>query len=186
MINNINSVKIGQVWNDGRGATFKDELKASPSLGSDIDLAEPITAEFTVIRLKDGLSVLLENLYTSTDQVCSRCLKEFNYPIDVKTSERLFYAEPPSRDYDAMEVFLIDKQDMAIDLTEMLRQEMLLQFPMIPVCSERCKGLCTDCRIDLNTKSKHKPGCQVKSTTKNAETQAETHKPFAHLKDLIK
>lgn len=186
MINNIKSVKIGQVWNDGRGATFKDELKDSPFLGSDIELAEPITAEFTVIRLKDGLSVLLDNLHTSTDLVCSRCLKGFNHSIDVKNIERLFYAEPPGRDYDAMEVFLIDKQDMAVDLTEMLRQEMLLQFPMIPVCSERCKGLCPDCHIDLNTTSKHQSGCQAKSTKKTAETQSETYKPFANLKDLIK
>ena len=186
MINNIKSVKIGQVWNDGRGATFKDELSDSPNLGEGIELAEPITAEFRVIRLKDGLSVLLENLHTSTDQVCSRCLKEFNYSIDVKTTERLFYADPPGRYYDAMEVFLIDKQDMAIDLTEMLRQEMLLQFPMIPVCSERCKGLCPDCHIDLNTTAKHQSGCQAKSIEKNADTQSETHKPFANLKDLIK
>lgn len=186
MINNIKSVKIGQVWNEGRGATFKDELSDSPQLGSDVALSEPISAEFTVIRLKEGLSVILENLHTSTDQVCARCLKQFNHPIDVKSTERLFYADAPGRDYDPLEVFLIDKQDMAIDLSEMLRQEMLLQFPMIPVCSERCKGLCPDCHVDLNTTAKHQSGCQAKSIEKTADTQLETHKPFANLKDLIK
>ena len=41
-------------------------------------------------------------------------------------------------------------QDGPYDLTEQIREEILLAFPMRFQCKEKCKGLCGSCGADLN------------------------------------
>ena len=38
----------------------------------------------------------------------------------------------------------------SVDLTEDIREAMLLLFPTYPVCRRECKGLCAQCGADLN------------------------------------
>jgi len=37
-----------------------------------------------------------------------------------------------------------------IDTEDIIRDQILLNIPMKPLCSEDCKGLCTICGTDLN------------------------------------
>ncbi|MEK7085982.1 MAG: DUF177 domain-containing protein, partial [Patescibacteria group bacterium] len=62
-----------------------------------------------------------------------------------------------------------------IDLGEFLRQEIILHFPLIPVCSKSCKGLCPTCGKDKN-----KEDCDC------PKRETEGYKPLAVLKKLIK
>lgn len=185
MQKDITLIKIGSLWNQGRGATFKDEIETTPNLGPDAPLTKPLTADLFLIRMKDGFTVILENLHSETVMQCFRCLDKFNVPLHIPSIERQFFDEMPERDYDPFEVFLINKEQMAVDLTEMLRQEIILHFPMIPVCSERCKGLCSGCRINLNSTSQHLPDCPG-NPQELTDSKPDKHRPFANLKDLFK
>lgn len=40
-----------------------------------------------------------------------------------------------------------------LDLSEEVRQTLILAAPMIPLCREDCKGRCPTCRANLNLKS---------------------------------
>ncbi|MCC6643413.1 DUF177 domain-containing protein [Candidatus Peregrinibacteria bacterium] len=187
MIKDITNVKIGQIWNQGQGATFKDAIEANPDFGPEIQLDQPISSDLTLIRMKDGVIAILEHLQTSSTLTCSKCLIDFDFQLAVSTTEREFLSEAPGRNYDSMEVFLINPNDMSIDLTETLRQELLLHFPMIPVCSERCKGLCLDCHVNLNLEENHDTSCQsFQKKEHETEESEKTYKPFANLKDIIK
>jgi uncharacterized protein len=42
------------------------------------------------------------------------------------------------------------KDPESVDLTPDIRESMILAFPHYPVCSQRCKGLCGRCGINLN------------------------------------
>jgi uncharacterized protein len=52
-----------------------------------------------------------------------------------------------------------DEMDMGfyqgedLDLEELLREQVMLNAQMKPLCSETCKGLCPKCGRDLNTGS---------------------------------
>ena len=37
-----------------------------------------------------------------------------------------------------------------VDITEDVRQEIILAYPMVPVCQPQCKGLCIECGQNLN------------------------------------
>ncbi len=41
-------------------------------------------------------------------------------------------------------------QENMLDLTELLRQNILLSMPIKPLCSDECKGLCPTCGRNLN------------------------------------
>jgi DUF177 domain-containing protein len=65
------------------------------------------------------------------------------YPtVDVLTGAPL----PPIEEDD---VFPIDEHHQ-VDLTEALRQSILLTVPMVSLCKEDCAGLCPQCGHDLN------------------------------------
>jgi uncharacterized protein len=58
-----------------------------------------------------------------------------------------------------------------IDLSDILLEQLQLQIPFQPLCKETCKGICSQCGIDLNTSQ-----CQC--------PPAELTRPFSTLRDL--
>ncbi|MBR2509234.1 MAG: DUF177 domain-containing protein [Lentisphaeria bacterium] len=68
---------------------------------------------------------------------CGRCLKEVEQ--DVSTDYTLFIDELGNSD--------------EIDVSEDIREELLLAFPANILCSDDCKGLCPVCGTDLNKKN---------------------------------
>lgn len=47
----------------------------------------------------------------------------------------------------------VDQETQSVDLTEDIREAMLLLFPAYPVCSPECKGLCPQCGTNYNEAS---------------------------------
>lgn len=76
---------------------------------------------------------------------CVRCLVEFKQPLDVDFSE--LYAFTPRS---VTESGLILPEDAHIDLEPLVREYMLIEIPISPLCREDCKGLCSICGEDLN------------------------------------
>jgi uncharacterized protein len=68
--------------------------------------------------------------------------EQFNPTVDVLTGLPM----PP---FDEEEIFPIDEHHL-VDLTEAIRQNVLLALPMVTLCREDCKGLCPQCGHDLN------------------------------------
>jgi len=185
MIKDITAVKTGAIWNGGQGASFKDTIEAAPDFGPEIRLNGTLYADLMLIRMKNGISAVLSNIKTGVEQTCARCLDNYVQPLQIASAEAHFYEEPPQHDYDLLEVYLVQTRDMSIDLTDALRQEIILHFPMIPVCSNRCKGLCPSCTVNLNHQP-HKKGCPEASGKKTPPPAPDIYQPFADLKKLIK
>lgn len=79
--------------------------------------------------------VVLGRLWTQVGVCCVRCLREATLSVEVPT----FVAH--------QEVMV--RQDFA-DLTESVREDILLALPQNPLCQRGCRGLCPDCGQDLN------------------------------------
>ena len=69
---------------------------------------------------------------------CARCSEFFSTTVTVSDFLRA-YPAPKGID--------------SVDITEDLREEILLHVPGFSICSEDCKGLCPQCGVDLNTGS---------------------------------
>lgn len=184
MINDISVVKIGQVWNQGRGETFKDMIDANPLL-SQINLMSPVKADLMMIRMKDGVAVVLDNLHTTVEIECARCLTKYQQSVSAAQTEIHFLSSKTVEQPDDTDYYPINLKDLSIDLTEAIRQEIILHFPLIPVCSKSCKGLCPNCRANLNT-GEHQNNCNYKEEKADSSNDQEGSHPFANLKDLFK
>lgn len=87
-------------------------------------------------------------------QQCSRCLRPIETPVQTHFAEQYYMTidvtsgdpkEAPPRDAKRI------GSDFKIDLTPLLREELILATPLAPLCRPDCKGLCQVCGRDLNT-----------------------------------
>lgn len=138
-----------------------------------------VTGKAEIMRIEDGFNTRLLDLEVSVEFECDLCLKKFDQKIAIKSAERIFLFKTPEKIDDTNDLYLINSKEMTIDVTELLRQEIILHFPLIPVCSKSCKGICPVCGKDRNkTACKCQPEKEVEAAMEN--------KPLAGLKDLLK
>jgi len=93
-------------------------------------------------------------LHTEIELTCSRCLSPFSCPLTLNIEEEYFPtmdvltgASLPTPEESGS--FTIDEHHI-IDLTEAIRQYIMLVMPMKPLCGEGCAGLCPTCGHNLN------------------------------------
>lgn len=84
-------------------------------------------------------------IQTSGTYNCGRCLENFCTDIQVAFSEIYLAAGSETENEDA----LFYEGD-EIDITDLVRESLLLAEPLKIVCKEECKGLCTVCGTNLN------------------------------------
>lgn len=99
----------------------------------DIRLTEPINISARISKGPDFISVKLA-IEISMCLNCSRCLEEFTVPKSLETELNL----------------PIENREV-IDLTDNLREEIMLNYPLKPLCRPECRGLCPVCGRNLNT-----------------------------------
>lgn len=170
-------IKIGKIWNSSEGTTEKFHLNHPVKFDSDeISPLGNMDCDLLLIKLRGEISVLMTDFSIKLKVKCERCLKEMEYDMEIKSAERQFLAKKEKGDSDAFESFTINMQKMSIDLSDMIRQEIILHFPLISLCSKSCKGLCDSCGANLNEKK-----CKCAP-----EEDLTSQKPFKELKTLIK
>lgn len=55
------------------------------------------------------------------------------------------------RDSSFLRAYEVSENVEVVDLTQDIREDVLIDLPAYPVCSSGCKGLCPYCGINLNT-----------------------------------
>lgn len=168
--------KVAKLWGSPEGTTQKITVDAKVQFDpKEIDAATHLKGSLLLIKLKDEISAIISDSTIGVRVTCQRCLKTFVEKISIPGAEREFLPHPPRPADDQNEFFLIDMNAMSIDLTEMMRQEIILHFPLISVCSKSCRGLCQYCGKDRNKKL-----CKCKPAEEPG-----TQKPFKNLKKLL-
>ena len=85
---------------------------------------------------------------------CARCLKPVELPIDAKFAERFVpvvsWRDEEQHELRSDELDLAVFDGEAIDLNEVVREEIILAAPDHVLCKDDCKGLCPNCGIDRN------------------------------------
>lgn len=97
-----------------------------------------------------GNDVLVRgHLDGSIELNCSRCLR--GVPIGV-TEEVAFLFRPGLTEAEAAdaEMYRLPERGDELDLTEAIREHLVLSVPQYAICSEACRGLCPRCGANLN------------------------------------
>ncbi len=146
---------VAQLLKQHTGATRTHILDVElPHLDEDLHLVAPLQGEVTLMRSTDGVLVT-GRLHTDVEVYCDRCLEPFVVPVIIDLEESflatvdIWTGMPVELEEDADRALLIDSQH-TLDLTEVVRQDILVALPMHPVCRPDCRGLCPQCGKNLN------------------------------------
>jgi len=91
---------------------------------------------------------------------CSRCLDPFDWHEEVDLTELFRYPATDARgafveEEDESEDPLPEVRDDLVDLTPTLRDAVVLDLPLAPLCSADCLGLCPACGFRLADDPQH-------------------------------
>ena len=92
---------------------------------------------------------------TRLELQCSRCLEEIEQPVDASFELRYVPQAENAADQSEREICEDDLttafyREGALDLIELLREQLVLALPMKPLCAQACRGLCPECGENLN------------------------------------
>jgi uncharacterized protein len=84
---------------------------------------------------------------------CARCLRSLSSAVEADFAEQ-YYATIHVESGAALAQAPADAKtigsDFMIDLTDLIREEVILATPVAPLCRPDCQGLCPVCGADLN------------------------------------
>lgn len=119
------------------------------------DSARPDVARVFLKIFKTGEKVFIEGSFTiSVTLKCSRCLKEFSSPLDVTFRDE--YNPAGELEHEDEQQLTGTELDVGfysndeIDISELIKEQVLLAVPMKPLCKSDCQGICSQCGRDLN------------------------------------
>jgi uncharacterized protein len=144
--------------------TVSPDLEARPGLGG-------LTLRGRLI--KSGADYLLQgNILGMLETACARCLETARLSVDVPVTLTFV---PADDDDDSIgdEPDVVGFAGREIDISDQLRDEIVLAIPVKPLCAESCRGLCPVCGGNRN----HEP-CDCE------EQQRQSASRFATLGNL--
>jgi uncharacterized protein len=137
-------LNVGFILKEGIGYS-RDFVFDEPAVAVAADLTvRDLRGTVSLTRTPQGLYAQGQ-LRASLPQECSRCLTELDQPVSMRLAE-LFHYPPENAPPEAPKV----SDDAHLDLTPLVREDMLLSVPMRVLCRPDCKGLCPQCGANWN------------------------------------
>jgi uncharacterized protein len=96
-----------------------------------VHLVKPLQYDLTAQKMEQGI-LAQGSLRARLECECARCLKRFEHELDLPDWTALLALEGPEK---------VETKDDAVDLTPIIREDILLEFPQHPLCESDCAGL---------------------------------------------
>ncbi|MGL5615679.1 MAG: YceD family protein [Sarcina sp.] len=124
---------------------FTFERKEIIVSGEIIKVIAPIAFKGDLKVIEDVVEIA-GNVKTTLELQCSRCLKNFSYKVDIDFNEKF------SNNYKEDDDIALVEEDI-LDIFEVIMNNVISTLPIKRLCTDKCKGLCQSCGMDLNKSS---------------------------------
>ncbi|HUK56938.1 MAG TPA: DUF177 domain-containing protein [Nitrospiria bacterium] len=162
---------------------FDLDCQADPSTlalnDSGVEFADSIHIRARLVLMDHAVHVSGEAKACAKLQ-CVRCLEALSYPVrssfEITLVPKESKTDRPSGEWHELQEKELDEyfySDDTIDLTDLVREQVLLSLPTYPLCRPHCRGLCPQCGLDLNRGSCR---CAVE----------DLHRPMTPLQEKLK
>lgn len=146
-------INVSQQLKEPIGSTRTYKVSEIIDVTGDGGGSSMVQGEISLVRTNRGI-LAKGILHTAVKITCSRCLSLFDCPLALNIEEEYFpimdvVSGAPASLPGETGGFIIDKHHV-LDLTEAIRQNVLLTIPMKPLCHQDCAGLCPGCGHNLN------------------------------------
>lgn len=139
-------INVGFLLNQPVGASRDIPFEIPRLAYPDVELLD-LAGEVRLTRTVQGVLVQA-SFEAAKAEECVRCLAEFMQPLNASFTELFAYKTKAVTDSGLL---VPDNGD--IDLAPLVREYLLLEVPIKPLCRPDCKGLCVICGADLNMES---------------------------------
>jgi len=148
-------LNVAQLMKSPVGTTREYDVEETFREIEDQPLTRPVKVHLHLTRINDGL-LARGDMDTALAVICSRCAdpaeqplryhfeEQFRPTIDIATGQPLKGEDDPGEP-----VYSIDANHL-MDVDEVVRQGVVMEAPMRPVCKPSCQGLCPHCGANLN------------------------------------
>jgi uncharacterized protein len=139
-------IVISEIPKEGFDTEFEETIQSE-------SFTAPVRAQFRIEKV--GTEVTVKgNLKAKMALQCSRCLNRFYREVEIPI-ELVYH---PVEELKGEEHHEIAAEELnmdfytgdELDLLDLLKEQVVLNIPMKPLCSELCKGICPRCGTDLN------------------------------------
>ena len=119
----------------------------------EVETSGELTVTGNVTKLRDQV-VFRGSFGITVRLTCARCTEEFENRLEadlvfvlrfVSDQESELLEEENSDDF-----YFLPEGTLEFDFSEVIRDRIILEIEMKPLCSESCKGLCSQCGQNLN------------------------------------
>ena len=143
-------LKLSLAAVDRGEVALREEVPPDHPIWTDagVELARPLEVDLAASDVGDGVLVR-GTLRGAVRLDCRRCLQPVEHEIDEHVD--LFFAPPMEgeEEGDDGEVYPLPRGP-ELDLTDAVREHVVLAAPEFALCREECRGLCPTCGADLN------------------------------------
>ncbi len=162
--NRVLKLNVGFLLGTGPGH-IHDTTFDVPAIrvSDDVDLAY-IRGSLRLSRTKEGLLVQ-GKLHIGVEDECYRCLDDMHRDVEIELEELYNYPVPKDAEFSLSD-------DGILDLSPLIRAEVLIEDTRGALCRPDCKGLCPNCGTNWNY-----------ATCECAEIQIDPR--FARLRQLL-
>lgn len=133
-----------------------DSLNTLLLHGQVCDFEFPAAAEVHVDYYRAGQELFFQgHIDGSVIGHCARCLEEYTFQL----GKDFFIVLVPKANMPEEVELSGDELDLSfyegdqVDLSPLVREQIILALPTRPLCRDDCKGLCASCGVNLNTQA---------------------------------
>jgi len=140
-------ILIADIPDEGLSLDIEEKLNIQ-----DIPVSAPVTARLELNKTRQEI-IISGMVSAELDLQCSRCLNDFKRKLDIPVNVVYHPIDEIGMETHALKD---DELDLGfysgdeLDLQELLKEQLLLNIQMKPLCDENCKGICPNCGADLN------------------------------------
>jgi len=158
----MTDIHVEQIDAGGVDLRFENQPQEFPVLAEMIARGEckflkPIQTTIRAVRIADRVEVE-GDVRTTVTLPCGRCLKSFQTALNShfaltftnRSEEIAMAAEQDDLELHPEQINRIYYQGEKINLQEAVQEQVVMAFPIRALCSDTCRGLCSQCGADLN------------------------------------
>jgi len=132
---------------EGHSSLIRQVTPAELELENDDVFISPIDVRFEIDKVGHEFYVKA-NINTKAHLLCDRCTEPYDENID--ESVRIVITTDSDLGNREQDIYPINTSSTEIDVTESIKETLLVSLPVKRLCKTDCKGLCPVCGINLN------------------------------------
>lgn len=132
-----------------------EDLNETYGKGSDRDFHFPTFLDVDLVYYRSGDEIFFHGSFEGAFHgCCSRCLRDYEFSL-VSKFDFVLIPDPGKSNPKVEELC---REDLGlsyystdeINLSPLIREQVMLALPTRPLCGEKCRGLCGGCGVNLN------------------------------------